>query len=444
MTTQTLEARGLWSRLGAVLTAALLTFALVLGTAPAHADTRTVTANSAGTKDVGAEANVWGNVSGFGGATVTVTSQVLVNGSWSNSRSVTTDGAYVLPLTYGAGTVGSTTWRIRATAGSESAYSSEFTFERTAKPTVDLSTAGSRAVGVGTNAWGNVSGFSGNVNVSLQVLVNGSWSTSRSTTTTGYYALPLTYGANAVGTYSFRVVATDGSVTATSPTVTFRRTANPTVTATSAGIKAVGAGTSVWGKVSGFSKPVTVSTQVLINGRWNTSQRTTTTGSYTLPLTYGVNSMGTTTWRVVASDGSTTATSANFTLLRTSSVKVDARCLTGRALCISKKERKLRWIVNGEVRMTLDVRFGSELTPTRNGAFSVGWKSRNHVSSLYHTPMPYAMFFSGGQAVHFSSDFARRGYNGASHGCVNVRDKAGIAKLFDLVKPGDKVIVYSG
>ena len=56
--------------------------------------------------------------------------------------------------------------------------------------------------------------------------------------------------------------------------------------------------------------------------------------------------------------------------------------------------------------------------------------------------MPYAMFFSGGQAVHYSSDFAARGYNGASHGCVNVRDLGKIKILFDEVQVGDKVIVY--
>lgn len=56
--------------------------------------------------------------------------------------------------------------------------------------------------------------------------------------------------------------------------------------------------------------------------------------------------------------------------------------------------------------------------------------------------MPYAMFFSGGQAVHYSADFAARGYTGASHGCVNVRDRAGIAALFDTVKKGTKVVVY--
>lgn len=120
----------------------------------------------------------------------------------------------------------------------------------------------------------------------------------------------------------------------------------------------------------------------------------------------------------------------------------DDRCLTGRVVCISKKQRTLAWVVDGAVRDTMAVRFGSELTPTRNGRFSVYWKSRDHVSKLYKTPMPYALFFSGGQAVHYSRDFARRGYNGASHGCVNVRDKQAVARLFDAVREGDTVIVF--
>lgn len=127
-----------------------------------------------------------------------------------------------------------------------------------------------------------------------------------------------------------------------------------------------------------------------------------------------------------------------------SKMTLDDRCLTGRVICISKSQRRLAWVVDGKIQMTMDVRFGSELTPTRNGVFSVGWKSRDHVSSLYHTSMPYALFFSGGQAIHYSSDFAARGYNGASHGCVNVRDKSAVAKLFDLAKVGDKVVVYTG
>ncbi|WP_431043932.1 L,D-transpeptidase family protein [Streptomyces sp. P1-3] len=122
--------------------------------------------------------------------------------------------------------------------------------------------------------------------------------------------------------------------------------------------------------------------------------------------------------------------------------KPDKRCLTGRVLCISKQSRTLTWMVDGKVRGAMDVRFGAQYTPTREGSFTVFWKSRDHVSSIYHTPMPYAMFFSGGQAVHYSSDFAARGYNGASHGCVNVRDKAKLASLFEQVRTGDRVVVY--
>lgn len=122
--------------------------------------------------------------------------------------------------------------------------------------------------------------------------------------------------------------------------------------------------------------------------------------------------------------------------------KLDPRCTTGRVMCVSKTSRTLSWVVNGTVRSSMDVRFGSEYTPTREGVFSVFLKSKDHVSSLYDTPMPYAMFFSGGQAVHYSSDFAASGYNGASHGCVNVRDRKAVAALFSEVRDGDKVVIH--
>ncbi|GAB2736003.1 L,D-transpeptidase family protein [Nocardioides pakistanensis] len=121
---------------------------------------------------------------------------------------------------------------------------------------------------------------------------------------------------------------------------------------------------------------------------------------------------------------------------------LDPRCTTGRALCIDKTSLSLRWVVDGKVLNSVDVRFGSDELPTREGQFAVSYKSREHVSSLYNTSMPFAMFFSGGQAVHYSPDFAANGYNGASHGCVNVRDYSVIAALFEQVQVGDKVIVY--
>lgn len=121
---------------------------------------------------------------------------------------------------------------------------------------------------------------------------------------------------------------------------------------------------------------------------------------------------------------------------------LDPRCLTGRVLCISKASRSLVWVVDGTPQARFDVRFGSESDPTREGTFSVYRKNREWTSTIYGSAMPYSMFFSGGQAVHYSSDFAARGYAGASHGCVNVRDLDGLAHLFDRVSIGDKVVVY--
>ena len=125
-----------------------------------------------------------------------------------------------------------------------------------------------------------------------------------------------------------------------------------------------------------------------------------------------------------------------------SAAGLDPRCMSGRVICISKSSRTLTWVIDGAPQMKLAVRFGSEYTPTREGVFSVFQKSQDWTSTLYGSKMPYSMFFSGGQAVHYSSDFAARGYAGASHGCVNVRDLAGIASLFGQVNLGDKVVVY--
>ncbi|MCZ9339142.1 L,D-transpeptidase, partial [Streptomyces sp. TRM76130] len=68
----------------------------------------------------------------------------------------------------------------------------------------------------------------------------------------------------------------------------------------------------------------------------------------------------------------------------------DPRCLTGRVLCVSKGSRTLRWMIDGRTVSTMEVRFGSRGTPTREGVFSVYWKSRNHWSTLYDSAMPYA------------------------------------------------------
>jgi hypothetical protein len=156
-------------------------------------------------------------------------------------------------------------------------------------------------------------------------------------------------------------------------------------------------------------------------------------GASALPATGLVDR---TTW-------STLVTKTGQIKITTPSPKIDPRCqVTGRSLCVDKRTDKLYYLVNSKIIRTYDARFGCAATRTREGQFSVLWKSRNHVSSIYHTPMPYAMFFSGGQAVHYSADFAARGYQGCSHGCVNIRNRAGIAWIFDQVRVGDRVVVY--
>ncbi|MFT3888123.1 MAG: L,D-transpeptidase [Arachnia sp.] len=218
------------------------------------------------------------------------------------------------------------------------------------------------------------------------------------------------------------------------------------VTAKADRTKGLGSKVYAKGTITGFGGTVRVRAQAYVGGVWKTKKTITVTAkpsgtSYKALLSYGANTKGTKTWRVVVDDGEATSTSSSFKVTRIAGT-IDSRCLTGRVLCVSKNDRKLRWMVDGVVKETFSARFGSSKTPTRNGSFEVYWKSRNHVSSLYHSKMPFAMFFSGGQAVHYSSDFAARGYAGASHGCVNIRDYQGIKKLFDTVRVGDKVVVY--
>jgi lipoprotein-anchoring transpeptidase ErfK/SrfK len=116
--------------------------------------------------------------------------------------------------------------------------------------------------------------------------------------------------------------------------------------------------------------------------------------------------------------------------------------MVGRVICIDMDTRTLLWVVDGKPQYGMDVRFGDENNPTRKGKFDIYMKLEHCISNLYHTSMPDAMFFSGGEAVHFSIDFATYGYAHHSHGCVNVRDRAAVARLFADTRIGDTVVVY--
>lgn len=117
-------------------------------------------------------------------------------------------------------------------------------------------------------------------------------------------------------------------------------------------------------------------------------------------------------------------------------------CRTGTVICIDKTTSKLVFVRNGKTLLTMDARFGSVYTPTREGTFKIYYKDANHVSSLYGSKMPWSMFFSGGEAIHYSIDFATYGYAHHSHGCVNIRDWNGVKWLFYHAPLGTKVVVY--
>ncbi|MFJ2232795.1 L,D-transpeptidase family protein [Streptomyces sp. NPDC087859] len=110
---------------------------------------------------------------------------------------------------------------------------------------------------------------------------------------------------------------------------------------------------------------------------------------------------------------------------------------TYRVACVDL-DRQITWVQKGEkvVFGPVPMRSGRAGYKTRTGWFKIYWKHKNHVSTLYHQPMPYAQFFSGGQAFHavYGSIFTTVG----SMGCVNLRI-GDARKLWGVLKKGDRV-----
>jgi L,D-transpeptidase-like protein len=87
-------------------------------------------------------------------------------------------------------------------------------------------------------------------------------------------------------------------------------------------------------------------------------------------------------------------------------------------------------VVYGPVK----VRTGRPGFPTAPGTFHVTFKDRHHVSSVYHSPMPYSVFFNGGDAFHQGSLAV------SSHGCVHLSHAAAV-RFYDTLRVGDEVQV---
>ncbi|SPF05050.1 L,D-transpeptidase catalytic domain [Streptomyces sp. MA5143a] len=113
---------------------------------------------------------------------------------------------------------------------------------------------------------------------------------------------------------------------------------------------------------------------------------------------------------------------------------------TYRVACVDLT-RQLTWVQKGKkvVFGPAPIRSGRRQYPTRAGWHTVYWKHKNHWSTLYHQPMPYAQFFSGGQAFHavYGSIYTEIG----SMGCVNLR-LADARTLWGVLKTKDRVFVW--
>ncbi|MET7744055.1 L,D-transpeptidase family protein [Streptomyces sp. NPDC005385] len=111
-----------------------------------------------------------------------------------------------------------------------------------------------------------------------------------------------------------------------------------------------------------------------------------------------------------------------------------------RVACVDLR-RQLTWVQKGGKTLfgPVAMRSGGAGHRTRTGWFRIYWKHKNHWSSLYNAPMPYAQFFSGGQAFH--AVYGSIHTTGGSMGCVNLR-LADARKLWGVLKTRDHVYVW--
>jgi hypothetical protein len=111
-----------------------------------------------------------------------------------------------------------------------------------------------------------------------------------------------------------------------------------------------------------------------------------------------------------------------------------------KVVCVDLKSQTV-WIAKRGVTTwgPYAIRSGRDGYETRTGSFHVQSKDIDHVSSIFGSPMPYAMFFSGGQAFHISDRYLYDPLG--SHGCVHILPN--VAKdMWDQVKVGTAVQLF--
>lgn len=112
--------------------------------------------------------------------------------------------------------------------------------------------------------------------------------------------------------------------------------------------------------------------------------------------------------------------------LAATSAKADVR------VQIDKSSQRMAVSVDGSPRYNWPVSTGRSGYGTPNGTFHPQAMMRRYFSrKYYNSPMPHAIFFYYGFAIHGTTDISRLG-GPASHGCVRLHP-AHAATLFALV-----------
>jgi lipoprotein-anchoring transpeptidase ErfK/SrfK len=102
---------------------------------------------------------------------------------------------------------------------------------------------------------------------------------------------------------------------------------------------------------------------------------------------------------------------------------------------IDKSSQRMAVSVDGAMRYNWPVSTGSDGYGTPSGTFHPQSMARHYFSrKYYNAPMPHAIFFYYGFAIHGTNDISRLG-GPASHGCVRLHPSHAAA-LFTLVEHG--------
>lgn len=113
-----------------------------------------------------------------------------------------------------------------------------------------------------------------------------------------------------------------------------------------------------------------------------------------------------------------------------------APCSPVARACVDLSTQQAWLMHNGVVDYgPVPVRTGKASAPTDPGTFRVTFKDLHHRSSVFNNaPMPYSVFFNGGDALHEGS------LTKASNGCVHLTWSAA-RKFYATLQPGDVVQV---